>query len=342
MTLPTPTLHAAPCTLGREALDALMPLHLQLDRETRITHLGPTLAKLLGAGAHGQRLGDLFTLRRPSSAAGLGDLLRAGRLRLDLAAPPGTSLRGLAVPLCGPAGGALVNLSFGHAVREAVRDHALSDTDFAVTELAIELLYLSEAKAAVMGEIEKMTRRLQSARRRAEEQALTDPLTGLHNRRAMDRNLTLRIAQGHPFALLHLDLDFFKEVNDSLGHAAGDHVLVSFSDILRRSVRAVDMVARVGGDEFIILLHAAESAAAVERVAARVLSRLEVPILFQGALCKVGVSIGAALFAGEAEMRPDALLSAADHALYAAKSAGRGRVALARAGDVDLLKGGRA
>jgi diguanylate cyclase (GGDEF)-like protein len=327
----------APGTLGREGLDALMPLHLQLDRQMRITHLAPTLRKLLGPDAPGRRFCELFTLRRPSSAAMPGDLLRAGRLRLELAAPPGTMLRGLAVPLSGPDAGALVNLSFGHAVREAVRDHALSDTDFAVTDLAIELLYLSEAKAAVMGEVAKMTRHLQSARRHAEEQALTDPLTGLHNRRAMERNLTLRLAQGHPFALMHLDLDHFKQVNDSFGHAAGDHVLCAFADILRRSVRGTDMAARIGGDEFIMLLQAAESADAVRRVAARVFARVKVPIDFQGIPCKVGASIGAALSRDHPEARADALLGAADRALYAAKSAGRGRLALAGPGGVALV-----
>ena len=336
MNLSTPRLHPASCTLTREGVDALMPLHLQLDRQMRITHLGPTLGKLLGADAIGRGFCELFTLRRPGHAATLSDLLGAGRLRLELAAPPATTLRGLAVPLAGPDAGALVNLSFGHAVREAVRDHALSDTDFAVTDLAIELLYLSEAKTAVMGEIAKMTGRLQTARRRAEEQALTDPLTGLHNRRAMDRNLTLRIAQGHPFALMHLDLDFFKEVNDTLGHAAGDHVLSVFADILRRSVRGVDMVARVGGDEFIILLHGAESADAVSKVAARVHARVAVPVHFQGAECRFGVSIGAALSVDHPDLRADALLSAADHALYAAKSAGRGRLGIARGAGVEV------
>ena len=158
--------------------------------------------------------------------------------------------RGLAVPLDG--GGVLINLSFGMTVVEAVRDHRLTDADFAPTDLAMELLYLVEAKTAVMQELRDMNRRLEGAKTAAEEQALTDTLTGLRNRRAMDMALSRLMLRGTPFGLMHLDLDFFKAVNDTLGHAAGDHVLRQVARVLRVQMRGGDTVARMGGDEFVV------------------------------------------------------------------------------------------
>jgi len=119
-----------------------------------------------------------------------------------------------------------------------------------------------------MGEVSKMALRLQGAKARAEEQALTDVLTGLGNRRAMERALSTLMQNGGGFALIHLDLDYFKQVNDTLGHAAGDHVLAEVASLLRASVRGADLVARVGGDEFVILLAGVQDRGLLERVGA--------------------------------------------------------------------------
>jgi len=318
--------------LGASALGQLMPMYLRLDAGCRIRAAGPTLQKLMGADAIGAELGTVFSVRRPRTVRHAYDLAQALRLRMNLCKPPGTSFKGVAVPLRG-CDDVLLNLSFGYAVRDAVRDHALSDTDFAPTDLVIELLYLAEAKSAVMGELANMNLRLRGAKQQAEEQALTDTLTGLHNRRAMERQLALLLAGETDFALLHLDLDYFKAVNDTLGHAAGDHVLVEVGKILTGTVRNSDLVTRVGGDEFIVLLPGIDDFAPVRRLAERILERVKQPILFEGRPCHIATSIGAVLSCDYARPEADRLLSDADRALYASKRAGRGRIMLMRPGD---------
>lgn len=328
--------------LRPSALGQMMPMFLWLDQDLRIRGAGPTLLKLMGASVTGLALGDVFQVRRPRRIATVTDLTNAQRLRLTLRIPPYTLFKGVAVPLMDD-DGVLLNLSFGYAVRDAVRDHGLSDTDFAATDLAIELLYLAEAKNAVMGEVNKMANRLQGAKARAEEQALTDVLTGLGNRRAMERALTSLMHDGGGFALIHLDLDYFKQVNDTLGHA-GDHVLMQVAAALRASVRGADLVARVGGDEFVILLAGVQDRAPLERVGEQIFKRMSAPILFEGLHCKVAISMGAVIgpSAPTSYAEADRLMAQADRALYASKHAGRARLTLVMPDDTleELIIGG--
>ena len=311
--------------LSAAALGHLMPLYLWLAPDGKIRGAGPSLRKILGTAALDAPLVALFDLRRPRGQTTPVDLTNAPAVRLNLRAAPHTAFKGVAVPLSGGEG-VLLNLSFGHAVRDAVRDHALSDTDFAPTDLAIELLYLAEAKAAVMGELAKTNARLHGAKRTAEELALTDALTGLRNRRGMDQALSGLLLARSDFALLHLDLDHFKQVNDTLGHAAGDHVLTVFARVLRDSVRGGDIVTRVGGDEFILLFPGLTDYVHVRRVAQRILSRLREPILFEGQPCAIGSSMGAVLSINYEKPVADRMLDDVDRALYASKAAGRGRL----------------
>jgi diguanylate cyclase (GGDEF)-like protein/PAS domain S-box-containing protein len=168
-------------------------------------------------------------------------------------------------------------------------------------------------------------------RKRAEERvrhmALHDTLTGLPNRLNFNDHVELAIeraqAHGQRFALLFLDLDGFKKVNDSLGHDAGDRLLVKVAAELKAAVRETDVVARLGGDEFVVLLHDIESAATATEIAADIVGRLAAPFDLDVAAAHIGTSIGIALHPEHGVCR-ESLLKAADQAMYAAKAAGRG------------------
>nr|WP_236045201.1 MULTISPECIES: diguanylate cyclase [Pseudooceanicola] len=304
-------------------------MHLVLDAAGQVVHAGPTLRRLRpGQVLTGRPFEDLFEVQRPQLPAGMAALLdQAGtRLHLRLRDHPRTGLKAVLVPLApDDAGrrGAVVNLSFGISIDEALRDYSLHSNDFAPTDLAIEMLYLTEAKLAVLDSWKDLNQRLQGAKIAAEEQAYTDTLTGLKNRRAMDHVLARLIRAGEPFALMHLDLDWFKAVNDSHGHAAGDHVLQHVARALVDETRGEDTVARIGGDEFVLLFPHLLRRARIEEIAQRLIARLEKPILFGTAVCRVSCSMGTTLSSFYAAPRADVMLADADAALYASKKMGR-------------------
>ena len=312
--------------LGVEALDRLMPMHLLIRPSGHIERVAPTLARLCpDEELAGQRFLEVFEIRRPRQNMSTAADLRAiagSRIKVQFRRPPHTPLKGIILAR-GDGGGFLVNLSFGLSVIEAVQQFDLRNGDFAPTELVIEMLYMVEAKTAVMEESRKLNERLENARRAAEEQAVTDMLTGLRNRRAMDQVLARLTASGKKFALMHLDLDFFKAVNDTHGHAAGDYVLQETANILHEETRAGDTVARVGGDEFVLIFEGLTDRSKLMGIAGRIVERLEQPLFFQGNICRISGSIG--LTTSDFYDHPDLdrMLSDADLALYASKHKGR-------------------
>ncbi|MBK4734152.1 bifunctional diguanylate cyclase/phosphodiesterase [Noviherbaspirillum pedocola] len=170
-----------------------------------------------------------------------------------------------------------------------------------------------------------------SAQKRVERQlqrlARFDALTGLPNRSLLQDRLAeaiLRARRGNTrLALLFLDVDRFKTINDSLGHHGGDEVLVQFAQRLKASVRISDTVARLAGDEFVILLEGLPSADEATLVADKILGAMQSPFSIAGALRAVSTSIGIAVSGPGEPGTPESLLKTADEALYAAKRAGR-------------------
>jgi len=175
-------------------------------------------------------------------------------------------------------------------------------------------------------------RLLDSAFRRMTHLATHDQLTGLPNRflcqdRLAQAVMALRRPEDgmHPgLAVLCLDLDRFKEVNDTLGHPAGDAVLRATAERLRACLREGDTLARLGGDEFAIIQHDAGQPHAAAALAQRLIEAMEAPFTLEGRPFTIGTSIGIALATGGPGETPELLLRSADTALYAAKNDGRG------------------
>ncbi len=180
-----------------------------------------------------------------------------------------------------------------------------------------------------------MTMRDVTAEKTAEERirwsASHDPLTRLANRALFQEQLDLAIDAsqrgGNSVGVLLLDMDHFKQINDSLGHDAGDMLLKMFAKRLRSVVRARDTVARFGGDEFAVILPELDDEATLLKLAQSVQERLREPFIHAGRILDSKVSIGASLYPARATNAAE-LVKSADIALYAAKAAGRGRVML--------------
>lgn len=156
--------------------------------------------------------------------------------------------------------------------------------------------------------------------------SLTDPLTKILNRAGFDHGMNEHLesarAQDHPLALLCLDLDGFKPVNDKYGHPVGDALLCAVASRLRNSLRSQDLVARMGGDEFAVLLSHTFTAKHVEAVAAKVVDAISQPFLIDKRRIGVGVSVGYCIAPSDCDA--NLLMAQADAWLYEAKRAGRG------------------
>ena len=164
-----------------------------------------------------------------------------------------------------------------------------------------------------------------AARKRIEELAFNDPLTGLPNRILLRERFEMAINYARRdrgrFATLFVDLDRFKQINDSLGHGFGDRVLITVADRLRDCIRQIDTAARIGGDEFMILLPNVDAAGA-EIAARRVLNAVSQPVIVDGMSFSLTVSIGIAMYPDDGN-DADELTKNADSAMYAVKERGR-------------------
>jgi len=189
------------------------------------------------------------------------------------------------------------------------------------------LLRLVDELLKSRARLEEEIRRRERIERELRTLAETDPLTGLFNRRAFLERAADLVAlarrHGFPVAVLLVDVDHFKEINDTVGHAMGDAVLAALGRTLRASLRQTDLAGRPGGDEFALLLpHTGlEGAELAARRLVTAVRRIREPLPFS-------ISVGVAAASGP-DLSLEALLAAADRALYRAKAEGRGRIALA-------------
>jgi len=164
---------------------------------------------------------------------------------------------------------------------------------------------------------------LEGANSRIRHNAMHDALTGLPNRRYLDDRLG-GLETDAPWGLLHIDLDRFKQINDTLGHAAGDAMLVHAATVIRECLRPGDFLARIGGDEFVMLCTVDVSTSVLGQLADEIIRRMREPVPYETHQCRFGVSIGVAVDEAN-RIAPRDMLVNADIALYRAKGSGRDR-----------------
>ncbi len=241
------------------------------------------------------------------------------------------------------------------AVLLALRNFALIPSNFLTLYAmqigsGLEMILLSFALAARFNELKRQreaalqlneqilaqrvterTQALEQANQRLSELALQDPLTGLANRTALQQHLDLALARSlrrnELLAVMLIDLDGFKPINDQHGHGYGDLVLAEVAQRLRQYVRDTDLPARLGGDEFVVICENVQSAEDAQDLARRLLEGLDTPMHLEDRAVRVGASIGIALSRGADDATR--LIRLADAAMYRAKAEGRNRVRLA-------------
>ncbi|MCF1463484.1 EAL domain-containing protein [Agrobacterium vitis] len=214
--------------------------------------------------------------------------------------------------------------SFGSIYRDADFRKKIVGVNWNITADVKLHEALHDAKTA----LEAQNQELENARQIMEHTSLHDPLTGLANRRFLDRHLAeiedLR-GNGKSVALLHIDLDRFKEINDTLGHAAGDAMLRHAANQINAHMSPGDFAARIGGDEFVVVKHDESSQAAARILGETLIDAINQPIHWEGQECRVSASIGIAQSCNNHPHLEQALINA-DIALYEAKRRGKNRL----------------
>ena len=216
--------------------------------------------------------------------------------------------------------------SEGTTIQEGIRLRKDGSTFFAT--VTITPIWDEQGVIEGYSKIIKDVTELKQAEEKIRYHASHDTLTGLANRNSLDEYFTMSkasaIRHGNKMALIFLDLDRFKTINDTLGHGVGDLLLIEVADRLRSAVRNIDLVARLGGDEFIILVNEVKSAQNVARVANKIIEALLPITRIKDQSLHITCSMGIAMFPADGE-DIFSLLKNSDTALYRAKDAGRNR-----------------
>lgn len=209
--------------------------------------------------------------------------------------------------------------------RQEMMERYIRDLEFTRITLEEQAALLADMAERIDGE----KRVVEEAKRQVEHAAHHDSLTGLANRLYFNKLLRTAVDRDQPFALLYVDLDRFKAVNDCFGHDAGDSLLRTVSVCLSGAVGGRGVAVRLGGDEFAVLLqHGGGTRDTIVGFAADLLERLRIAVTYGGQTIQVGSSIGVAFFPDHGR-EGSSLIKAADQAMYASKQAGRNRVTVA-------------
>ena len=318
-----------PLWLCRETVDLLFPLHVMLSPGGEIVGVGPTMARVLPALTLNSDFLEVFTLEKPRRLKTLDDVreMLGRKLIISARLPSGTALQFRCVACeIKDSDNLLIDYSFGENLSEVIKQFHLTTSDFRPNDLSIDMLFMLESQKALLEDSRALAAALSDAKESAETAANIDLVTGIPNRRAFNRHLK-ELASGpageDEHALVHVDLDKFKAVNDTFGHAAGDRILQHAADCLSQAAGPRDLAARIGGDEFAMVLHKPPPNNEIERDLLDVLAKLSSPVRYGEHLCHVSASFGVARFLPPQADPPDQPLVEADIALYEAKEKGK-------------------
>ena len=313
------------------ALDALNPFFVWVDARGVIVTHGRTISKLFGGrNLSGQPANAHFVFIRPH----VRDIAQIEGSNVALkvrTVPPGgvsaANLPGTAIRLVDP-GGYLLMLTPGLEILRLADIFELRKTDLSAADGSEDLMFLLQSQRHLMQEMLETATLVEEARRAAEVEAKSDLLTGLLNRRGLSENLETLLSNGTRgnCGLLHLDLDRFKLINDTHGHAAGDAVLVHVGAVLKSAVQPPSFAGRLGGDEFVVVFPGLEGAEALVRFAETLASQIGVPIAWGEFNLKIAATFGLTWVPAGSSVSFDDLLHQADLALLDGKRRGRARI----------------
>ena len=276
------------------------------------------------AGLAGSSLEQVVTTRRPRILGDLEAYLRehpqSDSTRKIVAEGMRSSLTCPLLIKGQPVGFLFFSSMEPHAYSEEHQDLFLQIAD----QLALTL-----ERSRLYGELLLLTENLQQAQEALEREATRDSLTDLWNRRAildlLKREMARSNREGQPIAAVMVDVDHFKEINDRIGHLAGDQVLREVTRRISSTLRSTDVLGRIGGEEFLIILYPGEEKTAVEVMERARCACASTPVTVESEDFEVTVSLGAAVAENLNESDLATILKAADQALYRAKNNGRNR-----------------
>ncbi|WP_299508353.1 bifunctional diguanylate cyclase/phosphodiesterase [uncultured Roseobacter sp.] len=316
--------------MSSEIIGRLVPFHILVDMCGIIRSAGPAMLKLVGA----KQLIDHpvyevlhFIKPRHLDPAknlqdGLGKRLSVDFQRIDESLDSKAFGMAFAIDYAG-APHVFIALTPSVNARAFVERHGLKISDFGPADGSADLLPLLAMQEDMLEDSKKKSARLAAARDAAERLANHDALTELPNRRALMDRLSKTLVRSD-ISLLHLDLDRFKEINDTYGHAAGDAALKHTAESLREVLGQETLCARLGGDEFVGLVEGMKSEEELDALARKLVAQISETFRFEGDTLKVGASVGIATATPSDQLSADVILHHADIALYEAKRVGRG------------------
>ena len=313
-------------TFSQDSVNGLFPMHVTLNTEGKIESVGPTLQRIFQDTLHGKFFFDCFRIEKPRNITDISHLSNAIGKRLiiwsNIAGRVPIKFRCVATRSELPEEAILIDFALGSSLDSMVAELGLSADDFKPNDFSLDLLYTIETQRTLFEDSQKLAQKLQQSKQLAEIAARVDHLTGIANRRGLHKYMETLLEQDETagdYAFLLLDLDKFKHINDNYGNAAGDYTLKHIASLLRTFAGKTAFAARIGGDEFVLILQGKFSETELNNQAQALLTAILGPIWFHGVIIQIEANIGALSFNTKDDAHSEQIFISANIALHEAK-----------------------